>query len=129
MGSCQWELVCYTPNDANKKNVKSSVEEQIVGNSDYIPYNLWLILFLSEHGYGMKDNILYQYNQSTIRMLKNVRNSCMGNSRHIDIIYFFVKDWIRKSKWNIILHPLNLQMSSPSHLDRYFRSLEMYLWV
>ena len=31
-------------------------------------------------------------------MLKNGRNSCTGNSRHIDIRYFFVKDRVDKGE-------------------------------
>ena len=68
-----------------KLNVKSLTEAELVGASEYIPYNLWLILFLSAQGYVIKDNVLYQDNQSTILMLKNGRNSYTGNSRHINI--------------------------------------------
>lgn len=71
-----------------KLNVKSSTEAELVGTSEYIPYLLWLLLFMSSQGYEIKDNVLYQDNQSTMLMLKNGRNSCTGNSRHIDIRYF-----------------------------------------
>ena len=47
---------------------------------------------MSAQGYEIVDNTLYQDNQSTIPMLKNGRNSCTGNSRHIHIRYFCVKD-------------------------------------
>ena len=81
-----------------KLNVKSSTEAELVGASDYLPYNLWLIMFMSKQGYEIKDNLLYQDNQSAILMLKNGRNSCTRNSRHINIIYFFVKDRIDKKE-------------------------------
>ena len=61
-------------------NVKSSTEAELVGNRDYISYNLWLILFMSAQGYEIKNNVLYQDDQSTILMLKNDRNSCTENS-------------------------------------------------
>jgi hypothetical protein len=51
--------------------VKSSTEAELVGVSEYIPYNIWLLMFLKEQGYEIKENILYQDNQNTIRMLKN----------------------------------------------------------
>ena len=54
-----------------KLNVKSSTEAELVGVSEYIPYNIWLLMFLKEQGYEIKENILYQDNQNTIRMLKN----------------------------------------------------------
>ena len=43
-------------------------------------------------GYDVKWKMIVQDNQSAIRLGKNGRNSCTGNSRHIDIRYFFVKD-------------------------------------
>ena len=90
--------VIHAKSNKQQLNVKSSTEIELVGNIGYIPYNLWLIHFLSEQGYEIKDNILYQDNQSTISMLKNGRNSCTGNSRHIDIRYFFVADRIDKKE-------------------------------
>ena len=65
-----------------KLNVKSSIEAELVGVSEYIPYNIWLLLFMDMQGYEVKDNVLYQDNQRTILILKNGRNSCTGNSRH-----------------------------------------------
>ena len=78
--------------------MKSSTEAELVGVSAYIPCNIWLLMFMKEQGYEIKDNILYQDNQSNIRMLKNGRNSCTGNSRHIHIRYFFIKDRIKKKE-------------------------------
>ena len=56
---------------------------------------------MSAQGYIVKKNILYQDNESAIRMEKNGRNSCTGNSRHIDIRYFFVKDRVDKREVTI----------------------------
>ena len=47
------------------------------------------------------NNIIYQDNQSAIHMEKNGRNSCTGNSRHIHIRYFFVKDRIDKREMRV----------------------------
>ena len=77
-----------------KLTVKSSTESELVGVSEYIPYFIWLLYFMHEQGYTVEDSKLFQDNQSTILMLKNGRNSCTGNSRHINIRYFFVKDRI-----------------------------------
>ena len=82
-------------------NVKSSTESELVGVSEYIPYNLWLLMFMCMQGYVIKNNVLYQDNKSTILMLKNGRNSCTGNSRHIHIRYFFVKDRVDKKEVKI----------------------------
>ena len=44
---------------------------------------------------------LYKDNESAINMEKNRRNSCIGNSRHISIKYFVVKDRVDKEEFSI----------------------------
>ena len=75
-----------------KLNTKSSTESEVVGFSDYLPHNIQVKIFLQYQGYHIKNNVLYQDNQSAIRMKKNGRNSCTGNSRHIDIRYYSLYD-------------------------------------
>ena len=48
-----------------------------------------VINVLQEHGYKIVDNMIYQDNQSAILMEKNGRNSCTGNSCHVDDRYSF----------------------------------------
>ena len=84
-----------------KLNMKSSTESEIVGLSDYLSYNLWFKNFMKEQGYEIKRNVVYQDNQSAMKMEINGRNSCTGNSRHIDIRYFFTKDRVDKGEMNI----------------------------
>ena len=50
------------------------------------------MIFLHGQVYGIMNNIVYQDNQIAIRTESNGRNYCTGNSRHINIRYFFVKD-------------------------------------
>lgn len=71
-----------------KLNTKSSIEAELVGVSEYLPYNIWLVIFLKEQGYIISRNKLMQGNQSAIRLEKNGRHSCTGNSRDIDIRNF-----------------------------------------
>ena len=52
-------------------------------------------------GYKFKDKVMFQDNMSAIKMEKNGRSSCMGNSRHISIRYFFVKDRIDKKEFRL----------------------------
>ena len=91
----------HTKSTKQKLNTKSSTEAELVGMSDYVPYNIWMVNFMKEQGYSLSKNIIMQDNQSAIRMEKNGRNSCTGNSRHIDIRYFFVKDRIDKNEFKI----------------------------
>ena len=114
-----------------KLNIKSSTEAELVGTSEYIPYMLWLLIFISSQGYVIKDNVLYQDNQSTILMLKNGRNSCTGNSRHVDIRYFFVKDRIDKGEVRIEYCPSFVMLVDyftkqlQGHLFKKFRDVIM----
>ena len=78
----------HTKSSKHKLNVRSSTEAELVGASEYIPYNLWMTMFLSTQGYEIKDNFLYQDNHSAILMLNNDRNSCTVNSRRINIRFF-----------------------------------------
>ena len=91
--SMGWGVI-HAKSSKQKINTKSSTEAELVGVSEYLPYNLWFLNFLEHQGYPVQSNILYQDNESAIRMEKNGRNSCTGNSRHINIRYFFVKDRI-----------------------------------
>ena len=90
---------------AQRLNVKSVCEAELVAVSEYLPYNIWLKNFLEKQGYEIKENIIYQDNQSAIRLEKNGRNSCTGNSRHIDIRYFFIKDRVDKKELRIVYCP------------------------
>ena len=94
-----------------KLNTKSSTESEIVGVLDYIPYNLWLVNFMKEQGYTIKTNVVFQDNQSAIKMEKNGRNSCTGKSRHIDIRYFFTKDRVDKGEIEIKYAPSHLMVA------------------
>jgi hypothetical protein len=77
-----------------KLNTRSTTESELVGVSEYLPYNIWQVNFFKEQGYDIRNNIIYQDNESAIKMEQNGPNSCTGNSRHIDIKYFWVKDRI-----------------------------------
>ena len=88
-----------------KLNTKSSTEAELVAVSDYIPYHIWMIIFLTQQGYEIENKVLYQDNQSAIKMEVNRRNSCTGNSRHINIRYFFVHDRIKNGKLDVVHCP------------------------
>ena len=94
-----------------KLNTKSSTESELVGMSDYLPYNLWARMFLSEQGYELNTNTIFQDNQSAIRMETNGRTSCTGNSRHIDIRYFFVADKVKQKEVKIQYCPTELMIA------------------
>ena len=82
-------------------------------------------------GYDIKDNILFQDNQSAIKMETNGRRSSTGNSRHIHIRYFFMKDIVDKKQIRILYCPTEKMLadffSKPiqGELFRFFRNIIM----
>ena len=57
-----------------KLNTKSSTESELVGESNYVPYNMCYIIFMHHQVYLNKSNKLFQDNQSAMRMDRNGRN-------------------------------------------------------
>ena len=102
--------VIHCRSSKQKLNTKSSTEAELVGSSNYMPYNIWNVIFLREQGFNFSRNILLQDNQSTIKMLRNGRNSCTGISRHIDIRYFFVHDQVKKGGVDVEYCPTDLML-------------------
>ena len=80
-----------------KLNTKSSTESELVGVDDLMPQILWTILFLQNQGFKMRENIVYQDNQSSLKLENNGRGSSGGRTQQINIRYFFVTDRIAKS--------------------------------
>ena len=69
-------------------NEKRSTEAELIGNSECFTFNVQMVMFLGAQGYDIKENLIFQYNQSTIRMENNGRDSCTGNYRHINTQLF-----------------------------------------
>lgn len=112
-GGCMsmgWGML-HCKSSKQKLNVKSSLETEVVGVSEYIPHNLQGVMFMEEQGYKLQKNILFQGNQSGIRMETNGRKSCTGNSRHVAIRYFFVKDRVDKGELSIEYCPTQLMVA------------------
>ena len=63
-----------------KLYVNSSTGAEVVGLSEYLPYHVHLRNFMECQGYKVTKNEVRQDNMSAIRMEKNGRNSCTGNS-------------------------------------------------
>jgi hypothetical protein len=85
--------VVYETSTRQKLNTKSSTEAELVGVNDVMPQILWTRYFLEAQGYGIKDSIINQDNQSSVIMLeKNWRASSGKRTHHINIHYFFVAD-------------------------------------
>ena len=95
----------HTKSTKQKLNKKSFMEAELVGVSEYLPYHIWLLNFLKHQGYNVKEKLLFQDNESTIRMEVNGRNSCTGNSRHVDIRFFFIHDRVKSGDIKVVYCP------------------------
>ena len=122
-------VILHCNSGKQKLRVKSSTEVELVDIIDYIPYNIWLIMFMGKHRYPIKDHVLYEENQCEINMLKNDRNLGTGNSRHMHINYFFMIDRADKGKIRAQYCPSEqyFWISLQNHYkDSYLNFLEMY---
>ena len=102
--------IIHGKSSKQKINTKSSTETELVAMSEYVPYSIWMKNFLKHQGYEVKSKVL-QDNQSAMLIEKNGRNSCTGNSRHIDIRYYFVKDRVDKGELEIVYCPTEEMLS------------------
>ena len=121
----------HQKSSVQKLNVKSSTEAELVGTSEYMPYNIWFYNFMEAQGYKVSDNILFQDNQSAMKMEINGRRSCTGNSRHVNIRHFFVKDLVDKKQVRVVYCPTGRMLADfytkpvQGELFRFFRSIVM----
>ena len=45
-----------------KLNTKSTTVSELVGTSEYVPFNVWIETFYETQGYEITKNVLFQYN-------------------------------------------------------------------
>jgi len=81
-----------------KINTKSSTEAELVGVDDALPQVIWSRNFLLAQGFTVNDNVIYQDNQSTMLLERNGRRSSGKRTRHINIRYFFITDYIARGE-------------------------------
>ena len=84
---------------------------ELIGVDDVMDPVLWTRYFLEEQGYGVKDNVLQQDNQSAMRLETNGRASAGKRSRHLNIRYFFVTDQVEKGLISISYCPTDDMVS------------------
>ena len=93
-----------------KINTRSSTEAEIVGVNDALYMVLWVRHFLEKQGYNVKDNIIYQDNQSAMKLEHNGKRSSTKNTRHMEIRYFFITDNIKRNKLSVKYCPTDIML-------------------
>lgn len=89
-----------------KLNTRSSMESELVGVDNCMPAILWTRYFMEAQGYGIKENIVFQDNQSAILMEKNGKALSSKCTKHINIRYYFVTDRINKNNLKVECCPM-----------------------
>ena len=79
-----------------KLNTRSSTEAELVGVNDAMTMILWMKHFIEAQGYPVHENIIYQDNESSMKLEKYGRQSSGKKTRHLDIRYYFVTDNAKK---------------------------------
>ena len=77
-----------------KINTKSSNDAELVGVEDVMTQVIWTEYFLKEQGCMINNNVIYQYNQSAIKLEKNGRRLSIKRKGRINIRYYFITDRI-----------------------------------
>ena len=51
-----------------KMNAKSTTESKLVGTSEYVIFNIWIVRFYEAQGYDITKNVIFQLNESAIKI-------------------------------------------------------------
>ena len=91
----------YMQSRKQNLNTKSSTEAEIFGLYYVLTQVICTRYFLKEQGYMIHDNVIYQYNQSAIRLEKIGKRSSIKRTRHITIRCYFITDRIMKKEASV----------------------------
>ena len=83
----------YCRSSKQKLMTKSSTEAELVGISDALAQVIWFKHFLEAQGHPVTPAHIWEDNESTICLAKTGR-SCSERSRHIEIRYFWIHDYL-----------------------------------
>ena len=81
----------WSESTKQKVDTQSSTEAEVTAIHDKISKIIWMKRFFEYKGLGVKMNILFQDNTSTIKMGNNGKNSTGRRTRHFDIKYFLLQ--------------------------------------
>ena len=103
--------IVHGKSSVQKINTKSACKSELVAVAEYLPYLIRFRYFMQAQGYVIENNILYQDNKSAILMERNGRNSCTGNSRHINVRYFWIKDRVDNKEVRVEYMPTKMMLA------------------
>jgi hypothetical protein len=105
-----------------KINTKSSAEAELIALSDKATRAIWCRDFLINQGYPASPALLYQDNQSTMKLATNGTSSS-NRTRHVSIRYFWIKDRCDTGDVEVIYKPTTEMiadiLTKPLHGDTF----------
>jgi hypothetical protein len=106
-------------------NAQSSTKAEVVAADEVFGSMIWSKLFLEDQGYPVKENVLFQDNQSALLLKEKGQKSAGKRSRHLNILLFFVKDQKEKGNLSIQYCPTNEMigdyMTKPLHGKKFVK--------
>ena len=104
-------------------NTRSSTKAELVATDKSASPMIWTCLFLEAQGNPVKENILYQDNQSAILLKTNGLKSAGKRSCHLNIQYFYIADQKAKGHIDIRYCPTDKMirdnMTKPLHRTKF----------
>ncbi len=88
------ERVFHSASTKQKLNAKSSTDSELVGVDNMMPIIMWTHYFMLLQGYRIVENLLLQDNKSSILLEQNRKALSSKHTRHINVQYFFITDWV-----------------------------------
>ena len=82
---------------STKTKHKKFNRPEVVGCSDYVPYNIFIKICFKSQGYGIQDNVLYQDNQNEIRT-KKTEGALALVIQDILVYIIFLKERVDKNE-------------------------------
>ena len=55
-------VMIHCHSSKHKLDMKNTTESEIVGTSEYVPFNIWIVMFYESQGYEITKIFLYQDN-------------------------------------------------------------------
>ena len=92
--------VCHE-SSKQKVNARSSTKAELIEIDDKSTKVIWTKKFIEEQGFQIKLNLIYQDNQSTIKLAINGEERSGKCTRLFDNKYFYITDLIKRNEVSI----------------------------
>ena len=82
-------------------NGKSSTDNETIAVDDFMGPVLNTMYFMEAQGHNIKQNIMFQDNQSNMRLMINGKKSSTKQTKHLNVKYLFMHDVIKRGDMSV----------------------------